>query len=71
MQDLLKRIFVQWRSSLDGLALVVIAWLSSNGFDLSEANKTKVMAWIALLAAAVWKFFSNDPVPEDKEKAKS
>jgi hypothetical protein len=65
MGDLLKRLFVQWRSSLDGLALVVIAWLSSNGFDLSEANKAKVAAWIALLAAAVWKLFSNDPVPED------
>lgn len=70
MQDLLKRIFVQWRSSLDGLALVVIAWLSSNGFDLSEANKAKVAAWIALLASAVWKLFSNDPVPEDKNEAK-
>lgn len=63
MSDLLRRIFLNWRTSLDGAVLAVIAWLSSNGIDLSETNKTKLLGWAALFAAAVWKLFSKDPVP--------
>lgn len=68
MQDLLTRIFTQWRTSLEGLAMVIVAWLASNGFDLSETNKAKITAYIALLAGAVWKFFSKDPVPESESR---
>lgn len=66
MSDLFKRLFVSWRSSLEGLVIIVFAWLTAQGFDVSEPNKAKVIGWIGLLAAAVWKLFSKDPVPEDK-----
>lgn len=66
MNDLFTRLFVNFRTSADGLVLTVIAWLSSNGFDVSTARKDQILGWVALGAAAIWKFFSKDPVPEGK-----
>ena len=63
MSDLITRIFLNFRTSLDGLVLAVIAWLSSNGLELSTDNKAKIAAVVALVAASVWKLFSTDPVP--------
>lgn len=67
MTDLLTRIFLNFRSSLDAIALAIIAWLSSAGIELSEANQAKITGIAALIALAVWKLFSKDPAPEPKE----
>lgn len=64
MRDLFERLFLNFRTSLDGAILAVIAWLSSNGVELSEANKTKLLAISALIAGALYKFLSKDPQPQ-------
>jgi hypothetical protein len=63
LKDLLTRLFLNFRTSVDGVALALIAWLNSAGVDLSEANRSRLVAWAGLIAASVWKFFSKDPVP--------
>lgn len=63
MQDLFIRLFLNWRTSLDGAVLALIAWLVSNGITLSDGLSAKVAAIGALLSAAVWKLFSTDPEP--------
>jgi hypothetical protein len=63
MGDLFTRLFLNWRTSLDGGVLTVIAWLSSNGITLSDGLTTKAAAVGALLSAAAWKLFSTDPEP--------
>ena len=67
MSDLLSRIFLNFRSSLDAVALAVIAWLSSQGVELSDANKGKITGLAALIALSVWKLFSKDPAPEPEK----
>lgn len=64
MQDLLVRLFLNFRSSLDGALLAVVAWLMAQGVTLSEANTTKLVGIGALVAGALWKLFSKDPVPQ-------
>lgn len=63
MNDLITRLFLNWRSSLDGGVLTVIAWLASNGITLSDGLTAKAVAVGALLSAAIWKLFSTDPEP--------
>lgn len=69
MSDLIIRLFLNWRSSLDGAVLVIIAWLSSNGITLSDGLSAKVAGVAALLSAAIWKLFSTDPEPPREPKA--
>lgn len=64
MTDLLSRIFLNFRSSLDAIALAIIAWLSAQGIELSDANKGKITGLAALIALSVWKLFSKDPAPQ-------
>jgi len=66
MNDLLTRFFLHFKTSTDGAILVVLTWLSSNGFDVSTARKEQILGWVAMGLAAIWKFFSEDPVPESK-----
>lgn len=63
MGDLFTRLFINFRTSIDGVALAVVAWLLSNGIDLSDANKGKIAGLAALVATAIWKLFSTDPEP--------
>lgn len=63
MGNLITRLFLNWRTSLDGGVLTVIAWLSSEGITLSDGLSAKAAAVAALLSAAVWKLFSTDPEP--------
>jgi len=63
LKELWTRLFLNLRTSLDGAVLAIIAWLLSNGIDLSEANRARLIGWAGLIAASVWKFFSKDPVP--------
>ena len=63
MGNLLTRLFLNWRTSLDGGILVVIAWLASNGVTLSDGWTAKLTAIGALISAAVWKLLSKDPEP--------
>jgi len=70
LKDLLTRLFLNFRTSLDGAILAILAWLNYNGIDLSEANRSKVLAWAAFVAASVWKCFSKDPVPQAPEVGK-
>lgn len=69
MQDLLTRLFLNLRTSLDGVIIVLLAWLGSNGIDLSEANRTKLLGYAGIAAAAIWKLFSKDPVPQPEAGA--
>ena len=69
LKDLLTRLFLNFRTSLDGAVLAIIAWPISAGVDLSEANRSKLLAWAGLLAASVWKLFSKDPVPQPEAGA--
>lgn len=63
MGDLFTRLFLNWRSSVDGGVLVVIAWLTAHGVTLSDFWTAKFAATAALLTAATWKIFSKDPEP--------
>ena len=63
MADLFTRLFLNWRTSLDGGMYAVIAWLASNGITLSEAWSLKGAALTALISGAVWKLISKDPEP--------
>lgn len=69
MNDLFTRLFLNFRTSADGVVLTVIAWLSSNGFDVSTARKDQILGWVAIGAAAIWKFFSKDPVRRANNEA--
>lgn len=64
MHSLLVRLFLNFRTSLDGALLAVVAWLMSQGVTLSESNTTKLVGIGALVAGALWKIFSKDPVPQ-------
>lgn len=64
IKDLLVRLFLNFRTSIDGALLAVIAWLVANGVNLSDGNRSKIIAVGALIAGAVWKLFSKDPVPQ-------
>lgn len=66
MNDLFTRLFVNFRTSLEGTLFAVLAWLSSNGFEVSQDRKLQLVGLIGAAAAAIWKFFSKDPVPEGK-----
>ena len=63
MSDLITRLFLNWRTSLDGGVLSVIAWLSSNGITLSDGLTARLAAVGALVSAAIWKLLSTDPEP--------
>ena len=63
MGDLITRLFLNWRTSLDGGVLSVIAWLSSNGITLSDGLTARLAAVGALVSAAIWKLLSTDPEP--------
>jgi hypothetical protein len=67
MSDLLSRIFLNFRSSLDAVAFAIIAWLSSQGVELSDANRGKITGLAALIALSVWKLFSKDAAPEPEK----
>jgi len=69
MSDLLTRLFLNWRTSIDGAVLSLIAWLASEGVTLSDGITAKMAAIGALLSAAVWKLFSTDPEPPREPKA--
>lgn len=69
MGDLFTRLFLNWRSSVDGGVYAVIAWLASNGVTLSDGLSARVAAIGALASAAVWKLFSKDPEPPREPKA--
>lgn len=69
MDGLFTTLFKNWRTSIDGGVLAVIAWLSSEGITLSGGLNAKVTAVGALLTAAVWKLFSTDPEPPREPKA--
>lgn len=70
LKELWTRLFLNLRTSLDGAVLAIIAWLLSNGIDLSEANRARLIGWAGLVAAAIWKAFSKDPVPQAPEVGK-
>ncbi len=63
MGDLFTRIFLDIRTSIDGAVLLIIAWFMSAGVEFSAENKAKLTALAALVATAIWKFFSKDPEP--------
>lgn len=60
LKILLERIFGHSRSSLEGLAYVLIDWLSTNGFELSADRKMQMISAFGLLAVAIWKLVSRD-----------
>lgn len=61
--DLLTRLFLNWRTSLDGAFYAIIAWLLSHGIALSDVWTARAAALAALISGAVWKLFSKDPEP--------
>ena len=61
--NLFEKLFINWRTSLDGGVLIVVAWLASHGVTLSDTWTAKGAALAALLSAAIWKLFSTDPEP--------
>lgn len=69
MRDLLNRLFAHYQSSLTGLALTIITFLTDHGINLSEDNAKIVTAKIVLWGVALVKFCSKDagkvdpPVP--------
>lgn len=67
IKDLLVRLFLNFRTSLDGALLAVIAWLVANGITLSDANRAKILGVGALVAGAVWKLLSKDPIPQPSD----
>lgn len=63
MGDLFTRLFLNWRTSVDGGLFAIVAWLASNGITLNDGLTAKVVAVGALLSGAIWKLFSKDPEP--------
>lgn len=69
MWELLTRIFVDIRTSVDGAALLIITWFASAGVEFSADNKAKITALAALVATSIWKLFSKDPEPRREPAA--
>lgn len=58
--DLLSRLFLHYQSSLTGLAIVLITWLSDHGVTLSEDNGKVLTAKLLAMGIALVKFCSKD-----------
>lgn len=58
--DLLSRLFVHYQSSLTGLAIVLITWLSDHGINLSEDNAKVLTAKLLAIGIALVKLCSKD-----------
>lgn len=63
MGDLFTRLFLNWRSSIDGGFYALIAWLASNGVTLSDIWTARAAVVAAFISGAIWKLFSKDPEP--------
>lgn len=60
LKDLFSRLFVHYQSSLTGLAVLVITWLSDHGINLSEENGKVLTAKLLAIGVALVKLFSRD-----------
>lgn len=60
LKDLFSRLFVHYQSTLTGLAVIVITWLSDHGINLSEGNSKVLTAKLLALGIGLVKLVSQD-----------